>query len=134
MVDAIPTVPPLNQSDYILKQTTQHNTIQSTMRKFLPRSSKQLLPSQPIRTMHRTKEERSIRTKFILLLGVPLLAVFGTLLNFLFLNLSDLGFGTTSLNEGSSISSSVLVDSPLSKNSHAKTMTTTLLTIATSNR
>lgn len=36
---------------------------------------------------------RSPRKKLCILLGVPMMAVLGTLMNFLFLNLNDLGFG-----------------------------------------
>ena len=34
------------------------------------------------------------RTKYTLLLGIPLLAVIGTLMNFIFLTLEELGFST----------------------------------------
>jgi hypothetical protein len=37
--------------------------------------------------------KRSPRKKFLVLLGVPLMAVLGTMMNFLFLNLNELGFG-----------------------------------------
>ncbi|KAG7352066.1 hypothetical protein IV203_008114 [Nitzschia inconspicua] len=36
---------------------------------------------------------RSTRQKFGILLGVPILAILGTMINFLFLNLNELGFG-----------------------------------------
>ncbi|KAL3913203.1 MAG: hypothetical protein SGILL_006584 [Bacillariaceae sp.] len=42
---------------------------------------------------HQANSKRTARTKLFLILGVPLLAIIGTLMNFLLLNLNDLGFG-----------------------------------------
>ena len=42
---------------------------------------------------HQANAKRSARKKLFIVLGVPLLAIIGTLMNFLLLNLNDLGFG-----------------------------------------
>jgi hypothetical protein len=42
---------------------------------------------------HQANAKRSARKKLFIVLGVPLLAIIGTLMNFLFLNLNELGFG-----------------------------------------
>jgi hypothetical protein len=60
-------------------------------------------PSPPIR--------RSPRRKLLILLGVPLMAVIGTIMNFLFLNLNDLGFGIgAGIEEESMLSGFTAVD------------------------